>query len=239
LEDLVVDYGVQGKMCVLIGTIAFGVGGWIATYGWEVWFHEPNRGKRLRKGAWDLLRGTAVVALAGLLTTRGWNDISLAEQRRNLINAVVIEMAMNAQMLKQPPLEGDVYYLSEDQKLVLRPFPRLRTVALNAVLSSGVWDVCDPAERRLLDRVLEYENKVYTANDIFSGYNDYLLAKPDTSKAAEFGKTLQRGIPEKEFFKALTCVQSQLTTLIRNEYKWTIRTQELVGTDHIGSEHAQ
>src|SRR4030042_4077024 len=110
MEGLIVDYDRQGKISVFIGTIAFAVGGWIATYGWEVWLHEPNRGKWLRRGAWDLLRGTAVVALAGLLSTHGWNSISLASQKKNLISAIVLEVAMNAHMLKQPPLEGDVYY---------------------------------------------------------------------------------------------------------------------------------
>jgi len=234
------DYDAQGWISVIIGTMAFAGGGWIATYGWEVWLYESKGGKWFRsRGAWGVIRGSAVVALAGLLSTHGWNDISLAGQRRNLINGVVLEVAMNAQMLKQPPMEGDVYYPSEDQRLILRPFPTLRTTALNGVLSSGLWDFRNPTERKFLDKVSEYERKIGTANTIFSSHNDYLLAKADPNKAADFGKRLQRGIPEKEFFKALTNAQSQLITLIQSECRWAIRWQEPIAREHPDSKRAQ
>jgi hypothetical protein len=136
-------------------------------------------------------------------------------------------------------MEGDVYYPSEDQRLILRPFPTLRTTALNGVLSSGLWDFRNPTERKFLDKVSEYERKIGTANTIFSSHNDYLLAKADPNKAADFGKRLQRGIPEKEFFKALTNAQSQLITLIQSECRWAIRWQEPIAREHPDSKRAQ
>jgi len=212
-------------MWVCIGMVSFAIGGWIATYGWEVWLNAPEKRNLLRKGAWDLIRGTIVVALAGSLSTHGWNVISLGKQKRNLVNAVVQESLMNAIELKQPPMKGEVSYLSQDHKTVLRPFPTLRTSTLNGVLSSGLWSFGNRMERTFLLAVWDYEVRIVTTNNIFAQYNATLLTKEDPNEGARLAKRLQSGIPEKECYRSLIKSQNRVMQLIRNQYKWAIETE--------------
>jgi hypothetical protein len=216
------DYYWRGRFLVFVGTVLFAIGGIIATYGWNIWSRQFDKRKCLREGVWDIIRGTILVALAGLLTTYGWNVISLGGQRNNLIRAIAQELLMNVQLLESPPIKDEVSYKKEDDSVVLRPFPTLKTVALNAVMSSGFWDIGKKAEKEFLYAIEAYEGKIGTANHIFDEYNEFLLKTIDPNEKIASAKKFQKVAPEKDYFKSLKNVQNEVIKQILSEYKWAI-----------------
>jgi len=211
---------------VFVGTILFAIGGLIATYGWNIWSHQSDKKKYLREGVWDIIRGTILVALAGLLTTHGWNVISLGEQRNNLIRSIAQELWMNVLRLESPPIKGEVYYRKENGDLVHRPFPTLKTTALNAVMSSGLWDIGNKIEEKFLYTIDAYERKIGTANRIFDEYNEFLMKKIDPNEKIESAKKFQKVAPEKDYFKSLDGAQNEVIRQLLSEQKWAIPSKE-------------
>ncbi len=220
------DYYWRGRILVFVGTILFAIGGIIATYGWNIWSHQYNKKKYLREGVWDIIRGATLVALAGLLTTHGWNVISLGEQRNNLIRAITQELLMNVQLLESPPIKGEVSYKKENGSVVPRPFPTLKTAALNVVISSGLWDIGNKTEKKFLYTIEAYERKIGTANHIFDEYNEFLLKTIDPNEKIASAKKFQKVAPEKDYFKSLENKQNEVIKQILSEYKWSIPPKE-------------
>ena len=207
---------------MLIGTLFFAIGGLLATYGWNIWSHQSDKKKYLREGAWDIIRGTVFIALAGLLTTHGWNVIRFGEQRNNLIRAIAQELFWNVLSLERPPIKGEVYYKKENGDLVQRPFPTLKTTALNAVMSSGLWDLGNQTEKNFLYTISDYEGAIGAANRIFGIYNDLWSKIIDPNEEITQAKECQKVAPEKDYFKFLDGVQNEVIKLLLGEYKWAI-----------------
>jgi hypothetical protein len=220
------DYCRQGWMLVLVGTLFFAIGGLIATYGWNIWGHHSDKKKYLRKGAWGILLGTFVIALAGWLTTYGWNVIRFGEQRINLIRAFAQELRINVLSLEMSPIKGEVYYRKENGDVVTRPFPTLKTTALNAVMSSGFWGLGNQTEGNFLDTIADYEMRIGTANRIFGLYNDSLLKTIDPNKMIAVAEECQKAAPERDYFKSLENRQNEVIKLLLGEYKWAIPPKE-------------
>ena len=220
------DYYWRGRTWVFVGTILFAVGGLIATYGWNMWSQQTEKKICTRKGVWDIIRGTIFVALAGLLTTHGWNVISLEEQRNNLIRATAQELLMNVQRLESPPIKGEVSYKKENGSVVLRPFPTLKADALNAIMSSGLWDIGNKREKEFLYAIEAYERKIGLANYIFDEYNESALNKIDPNEKIASAKKFQEVAPGKDYFKSLKNAQNEVITQILGDYKWSIPPKE-------------
>jgi hypothetical protein len=216
------DYCWHGRILVLIGTFLFAIGGLVATYGWNIWSHQPDKKKYLRKGTWDILVGTVCIALAGLLTTSGWNVIRFGEQRNNLIRAVAQELYMNVLSLESSPIKGETYYRKKNGGVATRPFPTLKTTALNAVMSSGLWDIENQTERNFLYTIFNYEEAIGTANSVFGVYNDSVNSIIDPNKKITEAEKCQKIAPEKESFKCLENMQNEVIKLLLGEYKWAI-----------------
>jgi hypothetical protein len=212
-------------MLVLIGTLFFALGGLIATYGWNIWSHQSDKKKYLREGAWDIIRGTVFIALAGLLTTHGWNVIRFGEQRNNLIRAIAQELCMNVLSLESPPIKGETYYRKKNGDVVIRPFPILKTTALNAVMSSGLWGFDNQKEKNFLYAIYNYEGAISNANSSFDFYNDG-LSKIDPNGKIELAELCQKLAPEKDYFKSLGNNQNEVIKLLLSEHKWAIPSKE-------------
>lgn len=220
------DYCRLGRIFVFGGIILFAIGGLTATYGWNIWRPQSDKKKLLRKGVCAIILGTILVAFAGLLTTDGWNLISLGKQRNNLIRAIAQELWMNLLRLESPPIKGEVYYRKENGDLVTRPFPTLKTTALNAVLSSGLWDFGNDQEEKLLKTITGYEMKIGTANLIFGEYNELLLKTIDPNEKIALAKKCQKVTPEKDYFKSLDNAQNEVIRQLLSEHKWAIPSKE-------------
>ncbi|MCX5638444.1 MAG: hypothetical protein NTX52_12245 [Planctomycetota bacterium] len=223
---LIMDYYWRGRILVFVGTILFAIGGLIATYGWNIWSHKSDKKKYLREGVWDIIRGTILVALAGLLTTHGWNVISLGEQRNNLIRAIAQELYMNVLRLESPPIKGEAYYRKENGDLVQRPFPTLKTTALNVVTSSGLWNLGNQTEREFLFTITDYETAIGNANCIFDVYNDIFSRIKDPNEKIAHAKKCQSFASEKDYSKALENAQNEVIKLLLSEYKGAIPPKE-------------
>ncbi len=215
-------------MLVLIGTLFFALGGLIATYGWNIWSHQFDKKKYLREGAWDIIRGTVFIALAGLLTTYGWNVIRFGEQRNNLIRAIYQELRLNLIHLESAPIKGETYYRKENGDMVPRPFPTLKTTALNAVKSSGLWDLSNQTENKFLYAIYNYEDAIGTANNIFGLYNDTInrLMTIDPNKIIAEAEGYQKVVPERDYFRSLENRQNEVIKLLLSEHQLAIPSKE-------------
>lgn len=220
------DYYWRGRIWAFVGTILFAVGGLIATYGWNIWSQQTEKEIYKRKGVWDIIRGTILVALAGLLTTHAWNVISMGEQRNNLIRSTAQELLMNVQRLESPPIKGEVSYKKENGSVVLRPFPTLKADALNAVMSSGLWDIGNKREKEFLYAIEAHERKIGQANYIFDEYNESTLHKMNPNEKIASAKKLQKVAPEKDYYKSLKNAQNEVIKLLLSEHKWAIPSKE-------------
>jgi len=220
------NYYWRGRILVFVGTILFAIGGLIATYGWNIWSQQTEKKIYIRKGIWDIIRGTIIVALAGFLTTHGWNVISLGDQRNNLIRAIAQELLINIQFLESPPIKGEVSYKRENGSVVLRPFPTLKTTSLNAVMSSGLWDLGNQTEKNFLRTIFNYEGTIGTANGILGLYNDSLSKIKDPNQMIVAAEEYQKVAPEKDYFKFLENMQNEVIKLLLSEHKWAIPSKE-------------
>ncbi len=238
------DYLTNGNSYVDQGTNLVAFGAFLTSLGWyllathkqaEKWVE-----KRLEKRLWFktvptiimfliisvlIIYGLHMVGKGGTLTTKGWNYISLGEQRNNLIQAVTQEWFMNCAHLAAPPMKGEVHYKEQDGELIRYRFPTFRSAALNTVLSSGLWDFGNQTDRKFLETMSDYERNIAYANYKFRSYEDALSRIRDPNEAIKQSKKVRSFTYEKVWFKLFKDKQNQLGKLIWSDYKWAIQTQ--------------
>jgi hypothetical protein len=236
------DYEAVGKSFVDSGTSLLALGAFLTSLGWFLLGTYKEANKWLEQWRWFkslllrqiviflggvglLIAGPRMIGEGGTKTTKGWNILSLGEQRSNLIRAVSQEWFMNMTSLGSPPMRGETHYFTEDGRYIRRPFPTLRTYALQAILSSGLWNYGNQKEKDWLGAVSEHERAIAGANRMFRRYDDTLERLADPNQAIKEVGKLQESIPEKEFFKSLLNTYGRLVVLLWTEYKWGIETQ--------------
>lgn len=235
------DYITSGNSYVDQGTNLIALGAFLTSLGWYLLATHKQRAERRFEKRWLfkdaitiimfliisvlIICGLRMVGKGGTLTTKGWNIISLGEQRNNLIQAVTQELVMNCGRLGSPPMKGEVHYKEQDGKLIRYRFSTFRSVALNAVLSSGLWDYGNQTDRKFLNAISDYERGVAYANRKFYSYEDVLSRMEDTNEAIKQSKELQSQTYEKVWFKSFQNRQKQVGNLIWSDYKWAIQTQ--------------
>ncbi|HUU19751.1 MAG TPA: hypothetical protein VMW72_21550 [Sedimentisphaerales bacterium] len=238
------DYLTSGNSYVDQGTNLIALGAFLTSLGWyllathkkaERWLE-----KRLEKQRWfkaapaiimfliistPIIYGLRMVSKGGTLTTKGWNIISLGEQRNNLIQAVTQEWFMNCGRLESPPMKGEVYKKQQDGELIQISFPRFRSAALNAVLSSGLWDYGNQMDRKFLNTMSVYERGIADANYKFRSYEDALSRIRDPNEAIKQRIKYRNLTYERVWFKLFMDNHNQVGKLIWSDYKWAIQTQ--------------
>jgi len=175
--------------------------------------------------AFLLIVGPRMIAEGGIRTTKGWNLLNIHEQKSNLIRALTQEWVMNSRKLLSPPMKGETHYVKEDGGTGRRPFFILTTYALQAVLSSGLWDYSNQIDSEFLDALVNYEMKVTFANREFREWDDFLSKIKDPNESIMQTKKVIRLICEKDWFKSLGDWQNQVAKLIWSQYRWAIETQ--------------
>ena len=212
------DYCWQGLIWLFVGALLGIIG---------IWSLQSDKKKYLREGVRHIIVGAVAVTCAGLLMTYGWNRIGLGKQRNNLIRAFAQELYMNVLRLEGPPIKSEVYYRKENVDVVLRPFPTLKTTALNAVMSSGLWDLGKQTERNFLYTIADYEIAIGNANRFFDKHNNILTFEiGDPNKVIAQAKEYQRVTPEKDYFRSLDGVQNEVIKLLLSKHKWAIPLKE-------------
>lgn len=237
------DYEAVGNSCVFRGAVLVAVGAVLFSAGWFLPGIYKQMSERLKTWRWFkaaivrtivilllagvlVLAGSIMVAKGGTLQTKGWNIISLGEQRSNLIRVLTQEWLMNSGKLLSSPMKGETHYKKEDGKYVRRFFPFLTSHAPNAILSSGLWNSGNQMDREFLDAVTNYEMNVTGSNREFRDYDDSLSKIKDPNESIMQTKEAIRVICEKSWFKSLKDWQNHLGKLIWSEYRWTIETQQ-------------
>lgn len=236
------DYEAVGNSYVFWGAMLVAVGALLFSAAWFLASIYKQTNEWLEKRRWlricvtrvIIIVGTVfillgvsswMVAKGGTLQTKGWNFISLGEQRGNLIRALTQEWFMNIDRLVTPPMKGEIHYVKEDGVHVWRPFPTLRTNTLNTTLSSGLWNYGNQMDRKFLDAVANYEQTVILANRKFRSYDDFLSKIKDPNERILQTEELRILTCEKDWFKSLENTQNQLGKLIWSQYRWAIETQ--------------
>jgi hypothetical protein len=246
------DYLTSGNACLKEGASLIAWGAFLTSLGWVLLglllgkYGDINRWlskvKPFRKtvirgiiaimlltGIFACIRlGLKKVGEGGTLTTKGWNLLNVHSQRQNLIRAVVQELLMNVVSLEISPIKGEVYYRKENGDVVPHPFPTLKTTAINAVMSSGLWDFGNQTEENFLYAIFDYERAIGTTNSIFGEYNDSLSNIIDPNKkiaqAEEYQKVASGKV--RAYFKSLENTQNEVIKLLLSEYEWAIPSNE-------------
>ena len=122
-------------------------------------------------------------------------------------------------------MQGEIYYRREDGEPVWRPFPTLRTNTFDEVLSSGLWDYGNRADRAFLDTARNYEKKAAYANLRFRGYEQSLSEVGPLNERVKKTKELRELAHRMDWFKSFDSMQTEMGRLIWSEYPWAIRTQ--------------
>jgi hypothetical protein len=238
------DYLTSGNACLKEGASLIAWGAFFTSLGWVLLgfllgkYVDINRWKvkPFRNGiiAIILLIGIIVSIKIGLkmsgeggtLTTKGWNLLNIHSQRQNLISAVAQELTTNILFLESPPIKGETYYKKNNGYVVIRPFPTFKTIALNAVMSSGLLDFGNQTEKNFFDTILDYEIAIGTANNSFDVYNDIVNKVIDPNGKIALSEKQQRYVSEKDFFKSLENKQDEVIKLLLSEYEWAIPSKD-------------
>jgi len=238
------DFEAVGNSDVFRGTVLVGVGAISVCLGWFLFAICKPAYEWLKKWRWFqagvvrvtvissvicflIVFGSWMVGKGGTKTTKGWNLLDHHEQRTILIGAVAQELYENANSLDNEPLKGQVCYEREDGELVQRPFPDLRTDALNGLVSSGLWAYGREVDKELLDTSYLHIKKIDSANRMFRMYNDeWADEKEDPNARVMRAKKWQASAPSHDYYKSLIRVQIQLIELILGEPKWDVQTRQ-------------
>ena len=215
------DYCWQGRIWVFVGAVSLAIGGWIATYGWNVWSGKFAKGGLFRKGAWDITRGTLAVAFGGLLATHGWNVISLGEQRRNLIRAVAQEVVLNCVELDSL-VESPLAHRVDLDGTKLKILPVLKTNALNAVLSSGLWSFDNPEDDEFLMACMNCVRRVEKANSVLGSITNKLVTAVREEDLAT-ARVLSDRLESPDYQKQLKHLFDDVITFIAEDHEWALK----------------
>lgn len=82
-----------------------------------------------------ILGGTLLIAVGGILATKGWNDRSIVARRNGIIRSVAAELVINSSVLVDPKFT-DANDLNLTKYTV---FPRMQTAAMTGAIASGLF----------------------------------------------------------------------------------------------------
>jgi hypothetical protein len=154
--------------------------------------------------------------------TEGWNLLRVHSQRQNLVRAVVQEWLINEGKMNARPLTGQA---CDKASFVVYTYPRFRASALNAVLSSGLWNYGEPNESRFLTAVSSYEITIAFANQCCDSINTTLSRNISNeqriAKAIE-QQTMNLNSP---WYSDLKVKHEELRKLLATEYRWAMLEQ--------------
>jgi len=214
------EYVWQGRIWVFVGIVSFAIGGCIATYGWNEWSLQSNKRKFIRKGVWDIIRGSVLVALGGLLTTHGWNVISLGEQKRNLIRAVSQEVMLSCVELDDLA-ESPLAYRIDSNGTKLKILPVVKTGALNAVVSSGLWNLEDEKDEEFLVACLNCIGRAEKANYVLNSVTVKLVTAVTEEEIAA-ARVLSNRLESPEYKGQLKHLFDEVIAFLTENHEWAL-----------------
>ncbi len=192
---------------IYYGTFAFVFGSIALTEEWKT-------GKRISAIVFII-----AIAVGGLLTTKGWNELEYYSQKKALIVSLAREWILN-----------EAYYTLMMSLDVNDPnfgkqhlmYPQFRTFAQNNILTSPLFDLRNTKDKKLILATIDYEEAIKYFNMLLSWENEDCFHFPENAK--QQGRkniyfTIREYTPLRIHFKEY---HSELYKLLQNEYNWAL-----------------
>ena len=132
-----------------------------------------------------IVLGTLLIAIGGIIATKGWHARIVATQRNDIIRAVAAETLMNISVFTDPAFTKR----SEEELSKFIWFPRMQTVALGGAIASGLF--VGEKDRVFWTRAANLHELLADFNQRLSFTGDRMSQKP--SEIALFRKKLRDG----------------------------------------------
>jgi hypothetical protein len=168
-----------------------------------------------------IIIGLIKIGKGGTLTTEGWNLLRVHSQRQNLIRSVVQEWIINDIKMKSSPLTGQV----GDSNYFVYSYPMFRTSALNAFLTSGLWNYGEPNENQLLTAVSNCETAIASVNQFFDSLNTALTRNISVKERIDKAVKYQSQTLQSQWYSDLKVKHEKLRKLLATEYRWAMLEQ--------------
>jgi len=159
--------------------------------------------------------------VGSVVLTEEWNLLRVHSQRQNLVRAVVQEWVINDKKMKSPPLTGRV----EDSNYLVYGYTMFSTSALNAVLSSGLWNYGESNENRFLTAVSSYEMAISAANQCFYSTNETLFRNISVKERIDEAVSYQSQTLQSQWYSVLKIEHEGIRKLLATEYRWAMIEQ--------------
>jgi len=129
--------------------------------------------------------GTLLIAIGGVIATKGWNARTVATQRNGVIRAVAAETLMNASVF----MDAVFTEKNEEELSKFSLFPRMQTAALEGAIASGLF--VEEKDRIFLTRAATLNELLADFNQRLSFTEDRMSQRP--SEIALLRKKLRDG----------------------------------------------
>ena len=137
--------------------------------------------------------GGLLILVGGMIATWGWNAISQAQVKKNLLVALNREVQLNGKMIRDAQLLARRWHQrAEHEAFSYQPY---RTTQADAVLGSGLFSFQDGNDSRVLEVVNRYRSAVGAFNatlGIVGRYNPGLFIR------VEFIHDPDRALPKND-----------------------------------------
>jgi len=162
--------------------------------------------------------GAAAIAVGGLLTTWGWNNLNTCQQRHALVTSVAQEWRLNQYKLKREdgPFAGKLY----DNTGKAWRYPLFRESALNGVVTSGLFSFGNQKDKQLLRAIGFYLQSIEGLNRASTRANWSL--EQDANSAEKYHHMLV----DSHWYNRFEIKHEEMKELLENNYKWTMAEQK-------------
>jgi len=193
---------------IFYGVLAFVVGSVVLTEEWKT-------RKRVKAVVFII-----AIAVGGLLTTKGWNELERYSQKKALIVGLAREWLLNDLQLHFEPMSFD----ANDPNLGKEHFmyPQFRTSAQDHILTSSLFDLSNQRDNKLLKVVIGYEESINTFNTLLAWMNEACGKFPEDVKQQKRKEVYLRIRDKAPLHKHFKRSHKELLELLEKEYNWAL-----------------
>lgn len=197
---------VHGWTLVVVGASCLAVAGIFTSMGWNLL--RDNARKRV-PGRLLIVVGALLLAGAGVLTTSGWNALQETSRMRALVAGVAVEWEINdTKILK------DALFNPRDSVDLMSYglYPRFKTSAIDAILSSGLFDAREASDMTLMMGIIDYQTSIEDINARLDVSDQFALSTLNRHAVAQH----RRLVLDSVGFKSFIQVHRTVGILLRN-----------------------
>jgi len=227
------NYWARGFCFLCVGIISFALGATSTSPGWHLLAKWPKERRwllrcshkwfkrLLSRATWPfVIGGVILVALGGTYTTRACNEFDHHEQKKTLLKAIAHEWKVNDSRLQELRVGSQNPRITGGSMV----FPRLKSSALNAALTSHILNLSDSTDGNLFSSISAYEEEIETFN-IELNEIDYT-----ETQLSEFRRIRHQVVTGPNNTTVLFSQHSRVGSILRDDYSWIIDKQIFSGS---------